>query len=182
MELDKDKKYYSEEGRRELIARIEEKEKEISYQLSQYDATYKRVGHEGGAESFSFIEKKRVVVMLQTELLDLKANLNNYILLEAHNNPENADMGDDVEIILDDGTGFKERFVINVSGVYAPKISEEEHIISLNSPIGRAVYNKPIGYSTKLPINGGKTSIEIVGIKKSMEISNNEEQNIAPQR
>ncbi len=103
------------------------------------------------------IEKETGSILEINRLIDLKTSAE---IISKHNNQNLVDIGDIVTVDMND-----DLFDVKLTGKFLANSKEGE--VTLNSPIGKAVYMKKIGDETTfITYNGKKCSLKIVDLKK----------------
>ena len=105
-----------------------------------------------GWDSPEFEEIERINMMLVGELRRMYEILNRIVIIEKHNDQEIVDIGDVIvaDMILSPDDMEEMTFkLVGASGDFNAEIQE----ISINSPLGNAVYKKKIGDTCSYSVN-----------------------------
>ena len=159
MNKDNNPIYVDKNGYNELLKKIEEVKESIQKNNLGRKAAFD-AGAGDGWDSPEFEEIERKERMLSGELQRLYEKLSRVEIIEKHNDTEIVDIGDILVVDLlfseDDGEEFKIKLV-GGEGNFNNKIDE----VSINSPLGNAVYKKKIGEKAAYKVNDNVISVYI---------------------
>lgn len=149
--------YLDQTGYNEYLEKIEELKKAIQEnnigRKEAFDA-----GAGDGWDSPEFEEIERTNMRLNGELRNMYESLNRVVIVEKHNDQQIVDIDDvilaDMIFSPDDieETTFK---LVGVTGNFNAEIQE----VSINSPLGTAVYKKKVGDTCFYSVNDKKISV-----------------------
>lgn len=141
----------------EYLKKIEELKKAIQAnnmgRKEAFDA-----GNGDGWDSPEFEEIERTNMRLCGELRNMYESLNRIVIIEKHNDPETVDIGDVivVDMIFSSNDMKEVTFkLVGASRDFNAKIQE----ISINSPLGKAIYKKKIGDTCSYSVNNSNFSV-----------------------
>ena len=107
------------------------------------------------------LEKENESIEEINRLIDIKMSVQ---IIEKHNILNAVDIGDVVEVELDDEDVFK----VKLTGKFLADSKNGE--VTLNSPIGQAIFQKKIGDKVSYNAHGGhRCLIKILDIKKNYQ-------------
>ncbi len=165
MKLEQDKKYYTIEGKNQLLDLIDKTRAAINGSRKSIDGINER-GDANLSVSFTLYTSNNEVYMLRARLLDYENDLRNSVVLEPHNINGLVDVGDRVKLLIvyPDGESKTEEY--NLTGLYRNQDILDFENITLDSPIGRAIYGKPEGSNVEAVVqkNGNSRNIDILKI------------------
>lgn len=151
--------YMSEQGYQELLSEIEDIKKRIVENNKGRKAAFD-AGAGDGWDSPEFEEIERVDNLLAGELRLKQEQLQRVVIVEKHNDMDSIDIGDIVNSNLmyapDDIEEFDFKLVAH-KGNTRSDIPE----VSINSPLGKAVYQKKVGETVSYSVNGNDIFVEI---------------------
>ena len=159
--------YLDQNGYNEYLKKIEQIKKAIQEnnkgRKEAFDA-----GAGDGWDSPEFEEIERTNMRLNGELRKMYEALDRIVIIEKHNDQEIIDIGD---IILADmifSSNDTEEMIFKLVGTTGNLEAEIEEV-SINSPLGNAIYKKKIGDTCSYSVNNRNFSILL---KKKLELKN----------
>lgn len=170
----KEKIYLDKEGYQKYLESIEILKSRLS-EISKGRKEAFEASSGDGWDSPEFEEIERQERVIEGELNRKYEELSRIVIIEKHNNEEIIDIGDvlvvDMVYSEDDCEEFTFKLV-GSNGEFDAELPE----ISLNSPLGKAVYKKKIGENSFYEINNQKIEIfirEKVNMKEEQQILRN---------
>ena len=149
--------YLDQNGYNELLKKIEKLKEAIQVNnMGRKNAFDASAGD--GWDSPEFEEIERTNMRLNGELRNMYESLNMVVIIEKHNNQEIVDIGDIIlaDMIFSPDDMEEMTFkLVGASGNFDSEIQE----ISINSPLGSAVYKKKIGDTCSYSVNDRNFSI-----------------------
>lgn len=162
--------YLDQDGYNEYLKKIEELKQAIQAnnigRKEAFDA-----GAGDGWDSPEFEEIERTNMRLNGELRNMYESLNRIVIIEKHNNQEIVDIGDVIvaDMIFSPNDMEEMTFkLVGASGDFDAEIQE----ISINSPLGNAVYKKKIGDTCSYSVNNRNFSVLL---KQKMDLTKENE-------
>lgn len=147
-----EKIYMDQESYDRFIAQIEE----TKLRLKKVNAGRKNAFEAGagdGWDSPEFEEIERAENMLLGELQRNSDILSRIVIIEKHNNENIIDIGDTLQVDMEYAPGDSEPLIFRLVGMTGSIKSEIEEV-SINSPLGKAVYKKKVGDNCSYEVNG----------------------------
>lgn len=141
---------------RELVS-LQERLTKVSKYKNKIAVENGDVWHDNNDFEQMEIEERRLI----REIFEIKEKIKNAEIIEEQSEFGKVYFGSIVTLIIS-GSDFSETETIIFSD------SDEESIyykVSANSPIGKAIFNQPVGYMGKYEVNGNKMKVEIINIK-----------------
>lgn len=128
-------------------------------------------------DNAAYDQAKLEVDGLEYQLGSLKRELHEVELVKSHGDIARVDIGDIVELYNKD---FDDRFKVLLTANYKIDIGEDDEIseISINSPIGEAIFGKKAGDYSSYKVNNRKFDIEIVSFERSKTIQQNDQRQL----
>ena len=153
--------YLDEKGYQEYLNAIDnlkEKIQKNSRDMSEYqsDDAY----GDGWHHNFAYEQAMQKDNSLNYELKNKMKDLKNIVVVKSSGNPNIADIGATIELEFD---GEVEYYLL--SGGYNSDFEKEIPVITLNSPLGVAIYKKKIGDSFEYKIGENTIGGRIINIK-----------------
>ena len=149
--------YLDQDGYNEYLKKIEELKRAI-----QANNTGRKDAFDAGAgdgwDSPEFEEIERNNTRLNGELHNMYEILNRIIIIEKHNNQEIVDIGDVIIADMIFSPDDMEEIVFKLVGANGDFNTEIQEV-SINSPLGNAVYKKKIGDTCYYSVNNRNISI-----------------------
>lgn len=167
--MENKKIYLTQEGYEQFMKELQELRDSLKNNgKNKSDAFVSAVG-DGWHDNFAFEEAKREELRIQGEI---ERKLEQMRLIEiidasATNSKINIDDYIDVEMIY--GDDEPENMIFKLVGLSTPNTRAEIPEISLNSPLGNAVYEKNIGDRVSYSVNANK--IEVLINNKSSNVN-----------
>lgn len=151
--------YLDKDGYKEYLKKIEDLKKAIQTnnmgRKEAFDA-----GTGDGWDSPEFEEIERINMRLSGELRSMYESLNRIVIIEKHNNQEIVDVGDVIVADMIFSPDDMEEMVFKLVGTNRDFNAEIQEI-SINSPLGKAVYKKKIGDICSYSVNNRTFSVLI---------------------
>ncbi len=158
--------YLDQNGYNEFLRKIEELKEAIqANNMGRKDAFDASSGD--GWDSPEFEELERTNMRLNGELRNMYESLNRVVIIQKHNNQEIVDIGDVIlaDMIFSPDDMEEMTFkLVGASGDFNAEIQE----ISINSPLGNAVYKKKIGDTCSYSVNNRNFSVLL---KQKMDLT-----------
>lgn len=160
----------NKQGYEEYLKAIEEKEKQLA-DIRLYkgtDAIYQGDNWHDNPTLYQTESKERALML---EITEMKLKLQNAEIVENLGNESLIDIGDivKVDIIFDEDDREEETFKLIAT---TPSLDAEVEEVSINSPIGAAVYHKKVGDFTTYKVRDNTFKLEILE-KKNLGLEQN---------
>ena len=140
--MNKEKIKLTEEGYNEFLEHIKDKEKELD-ELRIYKGTDAIFQGDNWHDNPTLYQAELKEVSLMREIKGLKHRLNNIEVIKESINKDVIDIGDivKIDIIVNNE---KEEEIFKLVGT-SPKFDNDIEEVTVNSPLGKAIYLKKIG-------------------------------------
>lgn len=156
-----EKIYLSKEGYHKYLDEIEELRKKLVQNSKIKALSASDDAGNGWHDNFSFEEAKREELMIIANIEKKCSLLQLIILLEKHNIKNKVDLLDIVQVKFVDTEELEDYRLVGELNSNLDSIPNE---ISINSPLGQAIYKKKVGDISHYEINNHKTTIKIIAI------------------
>jgi transcription elongation GreA/GreB family factor len=172
---EQDKIYIDKQGYEELLKEVETLKEQLNKNnMGRKDAYDAGAGDGWDSPEFEEIERNERLILGQ--LQRIYAILEKVEIVEKNDNNDLVDIGDIIKIEMIYSEDDKEEEIFKLIGG-SPKFDPKAEIqeISINSPIGKAMYHKSIGSRQTYQVNERTFTIDIIEkINLSKENSDNE--------
>jgi transcription elongation GreA/GreB family factor len=162
--------YLDREGYQEYLRELEKIKKELQENSFNKSSSYVDAVGDGWHDNFAFEESKRKELGIIRKLEEKLIGLSRIVILEKEDSNENVNIGDLVKLKIHYDLDDVEENIFRLIGGTLPDISAEIIEITLNSPIGTAIFKKKIGEKTFYMQERKKIDIEIISKIKSIDI------------
>ena len=128
-------------------------------------------------DNAAYDQAKLEVDGLEYQLCSLRRELQEVELVKPHGDFTRIDIGDIVELY---NKNIDDRFKVLLTANYKIDIGEDDEIseISINSPIGEAIFGKKAGDHTSYKVNNRNFDVEIVSFERSKTIQQNDQRQL----
>lgn len=162
--------YLDQQGYEQYLKEIQNiRDKINNNSLIKSEAYTSAIG-DGWHDNFAFEEAKREEYKLQSNLRDKIAGLSQIEILDEVLSEEAVDINDFVTIIMKFTKESSEEILFKLVASDVPMFGDEVNEISINSPLGAAVYQKKVGDHGSYSVNGNLINVTI--LSKSKELPN----------
>lgn len=160
--------YLDQEGYAKLLASIEELKAKLNENNKGRKAAFD-AGAGDGWDSPEFEEIERNEAMIMGELQRRYDELSRVVIVEKKENSETVEIGDTIKLhMIFSEDDFEEKLFKIVGGMPSFNLDAEIQEISINSPIGKAIYQKPIGETCRYSVNNRQFTVLI---KEKIDLS-----------
>ena len=144
--------YLSKEGYEQYLKEIEELKKSLLENGKHKSYAYENSG-DGFHDNFEFEQSELKERGILYQLREKVAGLDNIVVIEKQKNDEVIGVDDIVSLTIDFGDGDKETSIYKLVGSNSLNHDDEIQNISINSPLGQAIYLKHVGEETSYVVN-----------------------------
>ncbi len=150
-------------GYKQYLDEIEKMKDQIDSIASTGSSAYKEAVGDGWHDNFAFEETMRENRTVNAKLNSLRDN-KKYIkvIKSVKEKVDIVNIGNKVRISITYGKDDIEEYDILLTGNYLPNLDGDITEITLNSPIGKAIYLKKVNEAIKTKINDKEVVIKIV--------------------
>lgn len=172
-----EKIYLDQKGYQQYLQEIEDLKERLNENNRQKSSAYTNAVGDGWHDNFEFEEAKREEFKIMGLLRDKVEGLSRIVIIDKNEKSQNendlVDIDDYVSVLLlmpDDET---EHMVFRLVASLSTNRGIKE--VSLNSPMGKAVYGKKVGETGKYQVNGNAFLVQILAKSKDLteDLENN---------
>ena len=160
--------YLDEEGYEEYLKEIRELEKKLSQIKKEKNNAGRGKTHDGFHDNFDREQAARDQDMLNTLISQRKANMRNIVVISKRSEDGLVDLGDYVYVEVSSDENEIQGRLIKLTGALMPKTADEVHELTINSPIGKAIYKKSVGETVFYKVRGKEFKVVIKGRTKTL--------------
>lgn len=114
-------------------------------------------------DNFDFevvMRKSRTIATKIDKMFEEKKNL---VVIKKEDLPDNiVNIGDTLRLEITYAEETPEIEIVTLTGKYIPNINSEIEEITLNSPIGKAIFKQPVGESIEFSVNGQLAKVKVI--------------------
>ena len=164
-----EKIYLSKEGYNQYLKELEELKEKLKINGREKTSAYVSAVGDGWHDNFEFENAKREEFKIMRDLREKTEGLSKIVIIDKE--AEQKDLVDiddyvSVDMYFEDNTQDKELFKLIAANT--PNMNSDIPEVSLNSPLGRAVYQKKIGEKNYYIVNKNRIDITITGKYKDI--------------
>lgn len=153
--------YLDQDGYNKLLVTLDELKKKLNDVNRGRKAAFE-AGFGDGYDSFEFNEVEREGKMIYNEIVSIYDELSRVIIVERQLSSDFVDIGDIIRTTLIYSEDYSEEMLFKlVGGIPYFDNNSEIQEISVNSPIGKAIYQKKIGDICSYSVNNRDFTIRI---------------------
>lgn len=166
-----DKIYLDQKGYEQFLKEIDEIRNSLQKNGKDKSSAFVGAVGDGWHDNFEFEEAKREELRLGKILQEKLEILSRIEIIDAISSEEELiDIDDYVLTEMTYGDDMPEQMIFKLVGLSTPNFKADIPEISLNSPLGKAVYQKKVGDHSSYTVNGFVTNVLIT--KKSKDLNN----------
>lgn len=164
-----DKIYLDQAGYEQYLEEIKQLKEKLNRNGQHKSDAYKSAIGDGWHDNFEFEDAKREEYKIMCELRDRIAGLSRIVIIDKKQDSEIVDVDDFVVISMSfNGREPKEK-TIKLIALPNPNLYAEISEISINSPLGKTIYQQEIGFKGSYAVNGNTVCVEVIKIAKTIE-------------
>lgn len=153
--------YLDEEGFEEYLKELKNLEKKLEQIKKEKVNAGKGKTHDGFHDNFEYEQARREQDVVSAMINQKKGNLSNIVVIKREGKDEMVDIGDFVYLdVFMDGKDPQGK-LIKLTGSTKPKVSGEIHEVTINSPVGKAIYKKKVGSDVTYSVKGNPIKVII---------------------
>ena len=164
-----EKIYLDQEGYNQLLQELEQLKKELAENNLEKGEAYSGAVGDGWHDNFAFDEANRRERLLLGRIKECYERLNSVVIVARTEDDDVIDFGDMVNINMVFAPDDIENCWIELVGVSTSHSNGDIQKVSINSPLGKAIYHKHIGEKTDYEVNKHKIIVEILAKEKTRE-------------
>lgn len=168
-EVSDEKIYLDREGYNKYLKLLEELKDRLMHNSKEKSESYASAVGDGWHDNFAFEQAKRDEYKLMAEIKRRTEDLRKIVIVEKSHNSKLVDIGDYVLLSMDYGDGDIEEDIFRVVASDLPNFDADVQEVTINSPLGKKIYQKPVGSKDKYTVQKSIISLEIIKIAKTLE-------------
>lgn len=153
--------YLTKEGLENFMKEIDEVRDQITNNGRRKSSAYSNAVGDGWHDNFDFEEAVREERRLMALLRDKREQLHRIVVVEEKNEENLVNVGDFVRCDFIYAIDDIEEKIIHLVGNNKPNFDADYLEATMNSPIGKAIYNKPIGSTVKYSVGNNEFTLNI---------------------
>lgn len=165
--MKEEKIYLDKKGYENYLKEIDDLRKLINANGKTKSNAYTGAVGDGWHDNFEFEEAKREELRIQRQLRDKVEGLSRIVIVDKSENEELIDIDDSVKIKMIFAPDDIEEMEIKLVGDTSHSYDE----ITLNSPLGKAIYHQTVGSSVSYEVDGNNINVEILSCSKNNDLN-----------
>ncbi len=163
MVYDNEKIYIDSEGYKSLLAEIEELNRKLALNGVEKGEAYSGSAGDGWHDNFAFDEANMQERIILGQLRDLYDKKNRVVIIDKQEEEDIIDFNDIVTVNMIFGPDDSEEVQFKLVG-YLGSNGDNLDIdkVSINSPLGKAVYHKRVGDRTNYKVGNNNFTVDIL--------------------
>jgi len=166
---DIEKIYLDEEGYNQHLKEIERLKALLSSNNREKSSAYVNAVGDGWHDNFAFEQAKRDEYKIMCDLQRKIEELNRIVVIEKTHDASSVDIGDYIVVCVNYGEGDLEDETFRLTGSETPNFDLEIPEVTVNSPLGKTVYQHEVGYKGEYTVQSRVFKVEIKKIAKSLD-------------
>ncbi len=165
-----EKIYVTKEGYEEFFAELEKRKEEFMTNSSSGSKMYQDAVGDSWHDNFDFENSMREENKIASSVDKMLRDVKRLVIVEEKQVKNLVNINDTIRVILEFSEGDTEEEIIKLTGRYIPKIHTDSVLeVTLNSPVGRAIYQSKIPSTTYYEINNQQVKIKILEKLNTLE-------------
>lgn len=162
----KEKLILTEEGYQQYINEINKLKEKLNYNAGEGSEAIRNAVGDGWHDNFAFEDSVREEKKISFAIQEMLYNLNNIEIIKENKkiNKNVININDIIELKLTYPNKETEIGIFKLTGNYITKLADEFQEITINSPLGKAIYHQRIGSSVSYNIDGHKIEVTIIKV------------------
>ena len=157
----------NKQGYEDYLKAIAEKEKQLA-ELRMYKGTEAIYQGDNWHDNPTLYQTELKENSLMVEIADMKSRLQNAEIVESDENEEIIDVGDVVKVDMIFSEDDREEEIFKLVAT-TPNFDAGIDEVSINSPVGTAIYHKKVGEITTYKVEGRMFTLQIKGKVTDLE-------------
>ena len=154
--MTKDKIYLTQEGYNQYVQEIDELHSKLSSSSRDKSDSYRSAVGDGWHDNFAFESAKREELTIIKQLEEKISGLGRIVIIDnelSENDLDVVQIGDVIQLVVNTATGKSIEQIIKLIGSENIKADVYPKEISINSPLGNAIYGKQVGEEVSYKVN-----------------------------
>lgn len=157
-----EKIYLSKEGYEQYLKELEELKQSLTNNSKKKSSAYIGAVGDGWHDNFEFEDAKREEFKIISAIRDKVQGLSRIIIVEDSLDENVINIGDYVKVYTKYSVDDEEEEIYKLIATTTPDLSSDIKEISINSPLGKAIYKKSVGDSGFYSVNGNNIEYKII--------------------
>lgn len=162
--------YLDKDGYEQYLEELEELKRKLNRNGQQKSSAYVSAVGDGWHDNFEFEEATREEYKILSDLREKMAGLRRIVIVEKNESDNKiANINDLILVSMFFGSRESSDEIFKLVASSSPNIFADIREISINSPLGKAVYQQPEGYSGEYSVNNNTIHFELKKVGKTLE-------------
>lgn len=171
--MGKDKIYLSQKGYEQYLQELQDLRDQLTNNgKNKSDAFVSAVG-DGWHDNFEFENAKREELRIQSLIENKVDRMKDIVIIEDKGQDSVISVDDYIDVEMTYPGENPENMIFKLVGASTPNFKASIQEVSLNSPLGKSVYEKKVGDNVNYEVNGMTVNVLINGKAKTIEELNN---------
>ena len=166
---DNKKIYLDEDGVEQYLAEIKELETKLAQIKKDKNSSGKGKTQDGFYDNFDREQASRDQDMLSSIIEQRKNDLKNIVIVNKRDEDGLVDLGDYVYVEVSLSESETQGKLIKLTGSLTPKATDQVHELTINSPLGKAIYKKSVGAEVTYTVKGKNINAVIKARAKTLD-------------
>lgn len=153
--------YLDKVGYDQYLKEIDDLRAKLNENGKSLGQAYSSAVGDGWHDNFDYEDSMRRERVISDYLREKIANKKNIVVVEKHHKAKYVDLDDTIKLKLIFNSCDQEELIVKLTGGAVGSMEDDE-TITLNSPLGRAIYNKKINSVTSYRVNDKEVKVEIL--------------------
>lgn len=162
--------YLDKEGYEQFLEELEEIKRKLNKNGQQKSSAYVNAVGDGWHDNFEFEEATREEYKILSDLREKTARLKRIVIVKKNENEnKTANINDLILVSMSFGNEEPSDEIFKLVASFNPNIFADIKEVSINSPLGKSVYQQSEGYSGEYSVNNSTIHFELKKISKTVE-------------
>ncbi len=164
-----DKIYLSEEGYRQFEQELQDLRNKLVNNSREKSNAYETAVGDGWHDNFDFEEAKRQEFLIQGLINKKMEDMKNIVIIDDQQTDDEIGINDYINAQMIYGDDDTEEVIIKLVGSSTPGVLDDIQEISLNCPLGKAIYKKHVGDTVSYKVNSAEINVIINGKSQNLD-------------
>ena len=158
----KEKLYLDKEGYEQYLKEIDKLKKDLKRNSLNKSSAHQDAVGDGWHDNAEFEEAKRKELMIIASIEEKIKGLSRIVIIKKSKRKDVIDLGDVLTVKMFFSEDEIEDLTFKLVGFPTPKTDDLIKEVSVNSPLGKAVYQKKVGDNFKYEVRGNIITVSIL--------------------